>query len=87
MATMDSTVPAGMRARSESEAARPVWTGSAPPLADAFIARPETGHLLQTALVPHATVALVSDRVNAGPRSWRDSCGKTQLAVAFAQAL
>jgi len=87
MATMDSTVPAGMRARSESEAARPVWTGSAPPLADAFIARQETGHLLQTALVPHATVALVSDRVNAGPRSWRDSCGKTQLAVAFAQAL
>lgn len=84
---MDSAVPAGTWARSAGEVARPVWTGSAPPLADAFIARPETGHLLQTALLPNTTVALVSDRMTAGPRSWRDSCGKTQLAVAFAQVL
>jgi len=87
MATMNSAVPAGMRERSEAKAAAPVWTGSAPPLADAFIARPETGHLLQSALTPHATVALVPDRVTTGPRNWQDSCGKTQLAVAFAQAL
>ncbi len=88
MAAMESSVPAGTRARAEADAELPpVWTGSAPPLADGFIARPETGHYLQSALIPGATVALVCDRTTDGPRSWRDSSGKTQLAVSYAQSL
>lgn len=61
--------------------------GAAPALADGFITRPETGHALETMLVPGATVALVSDRAVPGARTWRDSTGKTQLAVWFAQSL
>lgn len=88
MAAMEIPVPAGMRVRSAADAELPpVWTGSVPPLADGFIARPETGHYLQSALVPGAIVALVSDHATAGPRSWRDSSGKTQLAVSYAQSL
>jgi tetratricopeptide (TPR) repeat protein len=67
--------------------ARPVWCGSAPPLASGFIIRPETGHLLERTLAPGMTVALIPDRTTAGPRNWRDSGGKTQLAVALAQSL
>ena len=86
MATMDSPAPAGMRVRADGEAEpRPVWTGLAPPLADAFVARSETGLHLQAALVPGAAVALVSDRT-AGLRNWRDSSGKTQLAGSAARA-
>lgn len=65
----------------------PVWTGSAPPLAGGFIARPQVSHLLQTALVPGATVTLVPERSAAGPRSWRDCSGKTQLAGWYAREL
>ncbi len=85
---MESPAPAGMRAHPAGNAgSRPVWTGSAPPPADGFVARPETGHSLQAALVPGTTVALACDRATAGPRSWGDSTGKTQLAVAFAHSL
>ncbi len=67
--------------------ARRVWSGWAPPLAEGFVARPETGSFLQRVLAPGMTVALVSDRAAAGPRGWRDSSGKTQLAVSYAQSL
>jgi len=77
----------GTGADAPHAAARPVWTGSAPPLASGFIIRPETGHLLERTLAPGMTVALVPDRATAGPRNWRDSCGKTQLAVALAQSM
>jgi len=66
-----------------------------PPLATGFVPRPETGQAAEAALVPGATVVLVSDRgagsrlwtaatterVAAGAREWPDSCGKTQLAI------
>lgn len=65
----------------------PVWTGAAPPLADGFMGRPETGDFLQSALVPGTAFALVCDRADGAPRSWRESSGKTQLAVSYAQSL
>lgn len=58
----------------------PTWTGVAPALADGFVGRPEIGRAAEAALVPGATVALVSDRAVAGHRNWRDASGKTQLA-------
>jgi tetratricopeptide (TPR) repeat protein len=72
-----------------------------PPLAAWFISRPETGQAASAALVPGATVVLVSDRgsgaragapatterVATGAREWPDSCGKTQLAISLATSL
>lgn len=87
MAAMNRPGPGQTQARAEADAELPpVWTGSAPPLADGFIARRETGHSLEAALIPGTTVALVRDPAAAGPRGWRDSTGKTQLAVSFAQS-
>jgi tetratricopeptide (TPR) repeat protein len=70
-----------------------VWTGSAPPRASGFIARPESGPALALALAPGATVALMAERpsivgigASAG-RSWLDACGKTQLALSHAMSL
>jgi tetratricopeptide (TPR) repeat protein len=84
---MDTPVPAGVRADSPADPElRPVWAGSAPPLADGFTDRPETGHLLPTSLVPGTAVALVSEH-GTGPRNWRDASGKTQLALSFAHSL
>ena len=65
----------------------PVWTGSAPGLAYGFIDRPETGAVLEGSLVPGTAVALVSGIPGGGGRDWRESCGKTQLAVYAAQSL
>ena len=72
-----------------------------PRLAAWFIPRPETGQAAAAALVPGATVVLVSDRgsgaragapatterVATGAREWPDSCGKTQLAISLATGL
>jgi tetratricopeptide (TPR) repeat protein len=75
------------------------WIGVAPPLAPGFIARQESGLALKDALIPGATVALVAERLGDRPggwpndrrgadaREWRDSSGKTQLAVSFARSL
>jgi len=74
------------------------WIGVAPPLAAGFVARQEPGFALREALVPGATVALAADRPGDWPggwasdrrsdaRGWRDSSGKTQLAVASARSL
>src|SRR5271170_892032 len=69
-------------------AALPVRTGAMPPLADGFSARPETAPDLSTALVPGATVVLVPSRTAVeGSPDWLGSCGKTQLAVYFAESL
>jgi tetratricopeptide (TPR) repeat protein len=68
-------------------AGAPIWTGSAPGLANGFIDRPETGAVLEGSLVPGTTVALVSGIPGGGGRDWRESCGKTQLAVSLAQSL
>jgi tetratricopeptide (TPR) repeat protein len=62
--------------------------GAVPPLADGFSARPETASALESALVPGAVVVLVPGRVAAGgSRDWLETCGKTQLAVSFAEWL
>ena len=63
-----------------------VWTGSPPPLAPGFIPRTEPGGALAAALVPGAMAALVSYHPGSAGRNWLDACGKTQLAVAFAQS-
>lgn len=54
-----------------------MWIGSAPPLAPGFIERPALEDEVRAALVPGATVALVSE----GAR------GKTQLAASVASSL
>jgi hypothetical protein len=59
-----------------------------PSLADGFSARPETAADLGAALVAGAGVALVPDPVAGDePGGWRESCGKTQLAVSIAESL
>jgi len=71
------------------------WIGTTPPLATGFIARQEPGLALREALVGGATVALGSGRPGAWPadrpgpdaRDWRDTCGKTQLAISSARSL
>jgi tetratricopeptide (TPR) repeat protein len=73
------------------------WIGVAPPLAASFVARQETGLALRDALVPGVPVALVAARLGDRPggfdwpgaeaRDWRDSSGKTQLAVSLARSL
>ena len=58
-----------------------VRSGLVPPLADGFIARPETAPGLAAALVPGAAVALVPAQAAASTPDWAGSCGKTQLAA------
>lgn len=59
-----------------------------PPLADGFSARPETAPDLGTTLVPGATVVLALGQTAADkPPDWRQACGKTQIAVYFAESL
>jgi tetratricopeptide (TPR) repeat protein len=76
-----------MASAHSDNAGTPVWTGSAPGLASGFIDRPETGAVLEGSLVPGTAVALVSGIPGGGGRDWRESCGKTQLAVFLAQSL
>jgi len=76
-----------MASAHSDNAGAPVWTGSAPGLANGFIDRPETGAVLDGSLVPGAAVALVSGIPGGGGRDWRESCGKTQFAVYTAQSL
>jgi hypothetical protein len=77
--------PAGPRRRG---AAWPVRSGLVPPLAEGFIARPETVPGLEGALVPGAAVALVSSQgTEGGGYDQPRSCGKTQLASYVARSL
>jgi tetratricopeptide (TPR) repeat protein len=66
----------------------PLRVGMAPARASEFSARPETAPNLAAALVPGALVALVPSRPG-GPAApdWTRLSGKTQLAVATAEAL
>jgi tetratricopeptide (TPR) repeat protein len=80
---MSAAGPAGSRS---GRSGWPLWSGTAPSLADGFIARPASAPGLAGALNPGAAVALVPARA-ASPQDWRGSCGKTQLAVAFAGSL
>jgi tetratricopeptide (TPR) repeat protein len=87
--TVDSRVPVeGPVGSRGGRSAWPVRSGAVPSLADGFIARPETATGLGAALVPGSTVVLVPDRAVAeGSPDWPGSCGKTQLAVGFAESL
>ena len=82
-------MPAGGPAEwPDGQPARPVRSGTVPPLADGFSTRPETAPNLAGALVPGATVALVPGRAaTAGVRDWLGACGKSQLAVYTAESL
>jgi hypothetical protein len=62
-----------------------IRSGVVPALADGFTTRPESAPGL-AALVPGGTVALVSAAAGQ-PGQPMGSCGKTQLAVCFAEAL
>ena len=86
---MISQVPAGGLAESpDGQAQWPVRIGVVPPLADGFSTRPESAPRVGAALVPGTAVVLVPGH-GAGPgsRDWLGSCGKTQLAVFFAESL
>ncbi len=76
--------PAGSPARG---GAWPVRSGRVPPLADGFVARPETAPGLEAALVPGAAVALVPGQAAAGTAGWPGQSGKTQLAAGLAGSL
>jgi hypothetical protein len=68
--------------------AGPVRSGPVPPLAVGFVTRPETVPGLGTTLVPGDVAVLAPARPapEAGPE-WLGVCGKTQLAVHFAESL
>jgi tetratricopeptide (TPR) repeat protein len=83
-----SQVPPGLIQPPDDLAPWPVRSGAVPPLADGFIARPETAPGLRTTLAPGTAVALVPGRAAAaGSPDWLGSCGKTQLAVYAAESL
>ncbi len=86
---VDSRMPADEPGGSRGgQVVWPVRSGAVPPLADGFVARPETAPGLGAALVPGTAVALVPGRAVADkPSDWRGSCGKTQLAVGSAESL
>ncbi len=65
----------------------PVRAGLVPPLADGFVARPETVPGLEAALVPGAAVALVPGQAAASRPDGPGSSGKAQLAVGLAGSL
>jgi tetratricopeptide (TPR) repeat protein len=66
----------------------PIRSGAMPPLADGFSTRPETAPGLGTALIPGTAAVLAPSRAVADEwRDWLGSCGKTQLAIHFAESL
>jgi hypothetical protein len=70
------------------ETGLPVRSGTVPAHADGYIARLETAPSLGPALPPGGLAALVpAVPAGGGSRDWRASCGKTQLAAAFAESL
>ena len=80
--------PAGAAGNGTRGVAWPVRSGLVPPLAEGFVARPETVPGLEAALVPGAVVALVPGREAARRgRDWPWSCGKTQLASCVTESL
>jgi tetratricopeptide (TPR) repeat protein len=84
-----SDTPASPLADSRRAEVRwPIRVGALPARAGEFSARPESAPNLAAALVPGATIALVTGRT-AGPGSpdWMRVSGKTQLAAAAAEAL
>jgi tetratricopeptide (TPR) repeat protein len=62
-------------------------SGSVPPLTDWYFQRPETGVDLRSGLFPGQTVVLTHGEQTATAPAAQGGTGKTQLAVAFVQAL
>ena len=79
--------PAGPAGSQPRGVAWPVRSGLVPPLADGFIARPETVPGLEAVVVPGAAVALVPGRPAANAAGWAGPSGKTQLAVGLAESV
>jgi tetratricopeptide (TPR) repeat protein len=87
--------PAGKADQAGAAERPPTWpirSGLVPPLADGFVARPESAPGLSEVLAPGAAVALTPSlsaraAVPAGSPDWRASVGKTQLAVHLAESL
>jgi len=75
----DPAPPAGSQPRGM---AWPVRSGLVPPLADGFVARPETAPGLEDALVPGAAVVLVPGQAAGAPDGLRPS-GKTSWRRAW----
>jgi Tetratricopeptide repeat len=65
----------------------PVRSGPLPPLADGYVARPESAPDLHAALAAGSTVVLTPSDPATQASDWLDATGKTQLAVAFAEKL
>jgi hypothetical protein len=76
--------PAQMGGSQPLGVAWPVRSGLVPPLADGFIARPETVPGLEAVVVPGAAVALVPSRSRASAAGWVGPSGKTRLAAGLA---
>ena len=76
--------PAGSQPRG---VAWPVRSGLVPPLADGFIARPETMLGLEATVPPGAAVALIPGRPAGSAPGWAGPSGKTQLAVGLAESV
>src|ERR1035437_1414693 len=89
VAAVDNRVPAGGPTESRGGwVAWPIRSGAVPPLANGFIPRPESAPALEAELLPGAAVVLVPGWVGAkASRDWLWSCGKTQIAVSFAEWL
>src|ERR1700728_583426 len=89
VAAVDSQGPPGEALVPRAgEIAWPVRSGAVPPLADGFLARPESAPALGADLVPGGVVVLVPGWVGVkASRDWLESCGKTQLAVSCAESL
>src|SRR5580658_4645129 len=73
-------------------AAGPIRTGPVPPLADGFTPRLESAPGLSAILRPGGAAVLVPARPPADGATdwdpdWDGACGKTQLAVHFAESL
>jgi tetratricopeptide (TPR) repeat protein len=65
-----------------------VRVGAVPPLADGFSARPETASAVESVLAPGAAVVLVpGPMAGGGSGDWSKACGKTQVAVSYAEWL
>jgi tetratricopeptide (TPR) repeat protein len=70
------------------EIAWPLRVGLVPPLADRFSTRPESAPDIRTALAGAGSVVLAADPVQQShARHGPASCGKTQLAVYYAESL
>jgi tetratricopeptide (TPR) repeat protein len=80
-------VAAGPASAGDHRPVRAARSGTVPPLADCFSARPETGPGLADALAPGRLVALTGPEARQRLYDWPGGTGKTQLAAYLAEAV